>query len=212
MLKSVRQNTEGMRTMSNASFFNPALENQYLETGLNGEFEDLELENLEGLSMETLEGNFEGEGENWELGSMEAGSFEGETFEGDRFLGGLLRRLAPRIAQTVGGLVAGGPGANIARQIAGAVLREQQMEMNGEFTGEFSNEFAGEFAGEFSGEGEGQFETMLEASGISMEVLGEMAQLAEMAAEATNEQEADRFFGAIANLAGQILPNLLCEA
>lgn len=177
--------------MSNTSYFNPAFENQYLESELfDGEiFEDREFGNpegmaMEGLSMENPEMSFE-DGETWESGNM----------EGDRFFGGLLRKIAPQIAQSVGGALAGPTGANIARQIASTVLNEQQME----------------YSGEFVGENETQLEAILEASGVNMEILGEMAHYAELAAETNNEQEADRFFGAIANLAGQILPGLLGE-
>jgi hypothetical protein len=183
--------------MSNASYFNPAFENQYLESNLfdgeifeNGEFGNPEAGSLEGFSLENPELSYEDNeyGEYGEVGNM----------EGDRFLGalgGLFGKIAPQIAQAIGGALAGETGAGIAQEIAENVLNEQQME----------------FSGELAAEGEAQLEAILESSGVSMEILGEMAHYAELAAETLNEGEADRFFGAIANLAGQILPGLLGE-
>lgn len=205
---------------------NSAYENQYLE---NDRY-NMEIGNLE--SMESLfenneRGDFEDSetmlenGENWELGelgesgenweageigeSWEAGQFEvGQNesqfegqyegqYEGDRFVGGLLRRIVPQVAGMVGNQLAGQQAGQLAQALANNVLREVALEGDRELNPEANPE------------------AQMEAIGIDREVLAEMAYLAEQAAAAESLQEADRFFGAIANLAGQILPNLLGE-
>jgi hypothetical protein len=187
--------------MSSASYFNPAFENQYLENDqfdMEGDFEDLEYENLEGSDPEgySLEDELSYEdGEDGEMGELEGDQFSfGRIF---RKITPVLKMFAPKVASLVGGAVGGPAGAAIANRIASAVAREQE-EM--------------EYSGEYLGEEETQFESMLEASGLNMEILGEMAHYAELAAQTENEAEADQFIGAIANLASQILPNLLGES
>lgn len=187
--------------MSNASYFNPAFENQYLENDnfdMESDFEDLEYESLEGTDPEGF--NLEDElsyedGEDGEMGSLEGDQFSfGRVF---RKFAPVLKKFAPKVASLVGGAVGGPAGAAIANRIASAVAREQQ-EL--------------EYSGEYLGEAEAEFEAMLESSGINMEILGEMAQYAELAAQTENEAEADQFIGAIANLASQIVPSLLGES
>lgn len=186
--------------MSNASYFNPAFENQYLESDqfdMESDFEDLEYESLEGTDLEgfSLEDELSYEdGEDGEMGSLEGDQFSfGRIF---RKIAPVLKKFAPKVAGLVGGAVGGPAGAAIANRIASAVAREQEQM---------------EYSGEYLGEDETEFETMLETSGVNMEILGEMAHYAELAAQTENEAEADQFIGAIANLASQILPGLLGE-
>lgn len=192
--------------MSNNSTF----ENQYLE---NDRY-NMEIGNLE--SMESLFENYErgdfedgemmledgenwelGEsGENWEAGQFEVGLNEGQfegQYEGDRFIGGVLRRIVPQVAGIVGSQLAGQQAGQLAQALASNVLREVALEGDRELNPEANPE------------------AMMEALGVDREVLAEMAYLAEQAAAAESLQEADRFFGAIANLAGKILPSLLGE-
>jgi hypothetical protein len=90
----------------------------------------------------------------------------------------------------VAGSAIGGPaGGQIAGALAQRVLREA--EMMGDF------------------EYEGDPEAELESMGVSPTLLAEMHNLAELAAEAETEEEADGFIGAIASLASSVLPSLL---
>lgn len=181
--------------MRNGNYFNAAYENQYLESDHfdpeGGDFEDMEL---------LLEDQEDGELEDMELVYEDPETWETGDYEGDQFLGGLfriakplLRQVVPQIATAVGGKLAGQRGAGIANMIARNVLREAEME------------------GDHELDPEGDPESELEALGINPEVLAEMAYYAQQAAETDNEEEADHFIGAIANLAGQILPSLLGE-
>ncbi|MBI5668078.1 MAG: hypothetical protein HZC41_08720 [Chloroflexi bacterium] len=181
--------------MKNGAYFNAAYENQYLESDHfdpeGGDFEDMEmlLGEEEDSSLEDMELVYE-DPETWETGEP----------EGDQFIGGLfkiakplLRQVVPQIATAVGGKLAGQRGASIANMIARNVLREAEAE------------------GDHELDPEGDPESELQALGVNPEVLAEMAYYAQQAAETDNEEEADHFIGAIANLAGQILPSLLGE-
>jgi hypothetical protein len=59
---------------------------------------------------------------------------------------------------------------------------------------------------------EAESESDMEQAGVNPEVLYEMSYYANLAAEADNEAEADLFMGAVANLAGNLLPQLLNES
>ncbi len=170
-----------------SNYFNP--ENQYLEQGMfeGGDFEDMEY------------GGYQGEGEqNWEGLDHEDGEY---AYERDEFLGALksgfnfakpfLRPLAMQAAQHLGGKLAGAQGAQLAKAIAGRALRE------------------GDHEGLY--ESESDPETLLQEMGGDMEIYNEMAHYATLAANTENDHERDYFIGAIANLAGTLLPKLLGE-
>jgi hypothetical protein len=179
--------------MKNHDFYNPAMENQYLEQAdmldYEGNFEDMELEDVLG----------ELEGELGELGGLN-GEFESfGDHEGDQFFGGLkkafklakpfLRPLAMNAARVIGSSFGGPAGAALAQRAATMALREAEAE----------------------GEFEGESESDMEQAGVNPEALYEMSYYANLAAEADNEAEADMFLGAIANIAGNLLPQLLSE-
>jgi hypothetical protein len=176
--------------------------------------ESLDMEDLEGIELESLgmdgEGGWDGEGiveesagvdlESYVMGET---SWDGEDGEGDQFVGSLIKKgvravgkaakqggapllknLAQQAAQVAGGAIAGPTGANIARQIAGQVLREAE-----------------------SGDYEGDYEDF-ESFGGDQEVLDEMNYYAAMAAESESEAQADQFLGAIAGLAGPLIKSV----
>lgn len=181
--------------------------------------ESLDMEDLEGIELESLgmdgEGGWDGEGvleesaggdlESYVMGETSWDGEDGEVGEvGDQFLGSLIRKgvkavgqaakrggapmlknLAQQAAQVAGGAIAGSTGANIARQIAGQVLRETE---SGDYEEESSESFA--------------------APGGDMEVLDEMNYYAAMAAESESEAQADQFLGALAGLAGPLISGL----
>jgi hypothetical protein len=167
------------------------------------EYELYELEDLEDLEDEGLFEDYEDYEDYEDFEDYE--DLEGDPFIGKWFkkakqavsrvargpLGGVLKGLARKAAQVAGGAIGGPAGASIAGAIANRVIRE--------------SEFEGEY------EMEGDFEAEFEAEGGDLEVLGEMEYLSEMAAEAESEAEADQFIGAIANLAGSLLPSLIGE-
>jgi hypothetical protein len=173
------------------------------------DMEDLETFDHESMGAMNGEGAWNGEEEaDPFLGDIVGGLLgesDMEDLEGDQFLGSLIRKgvqrigrvakqagvgapllknLAKQAAGVAGGAIAGRTGANIAGQIANQVLRE----------GDFEDE----------SDGEGDYESL----GGDPEVLEEMHYNAAMAAESDNEEEADQFIGAIANLAGPLLKNL----
>jgi hypothetical protein len=173
------------------------------------DMEDLETFDHESIGAMNGEGAWNGEEEaDPFLGDIVGGLLgesDMEDLEGDQFLGSLIRRgvqqvgrvakqagvgapllknLAKQAAGVAGGAIAGRTGANIASQIANQLLRE----------GDFEDE----------SDGEGDYESL----GGDPEVLEEMHYNAAMAAESDNEEEADQFIGAIANLAGPLLSNL----
>jgi hypothetical protein len=155
------------------------------------------------------DGTYEGD---WE-GDWEAGDFEDEMdpfdmedpdpFLGDVFnagrkvartagraLSGGLPNIARQLATTAGGAIAGQRGARIGQGVADAVLNNLDWE-----TSDMEEESAAI--------------SDLEAIGADPQVLQEMSHLATLAAEAESEAEADQFLGAIAGLAGKILPQVL---
>jgi hypothetical protein len=106
-------------------------------------------------------------------------------------VGGILKNLARKAATVAGGAIAGPAGASIASAIANRAIREEEY-------GESDYE-------------EADFEEY-EAMGGDPDVLAEMEALADMAASTDNEEEADQFLGAIASLAGSVLPSLLGDS
>lgn len=175
--------------------------------------EALDMEDLEGIEPESLgmdgESSWDGEGivEESAVGDLESyvmgeTGWDGEDGEGDQFVGSLIKKgaqaigkaakrggapllknLAQQAAQVAGGAIAGQTGANIARQIAGQVLRESE---SGDYEDYEDNE----------------------SFGGDMEVLDEMNYYAAMAAESESEAQADQFLGAIAGLAGPLIKSV----
>lgn len=190
-------------------------------------YEDLEdMENFEDeLAYEDELGGLLEDGEMWEdledeySYEDEAGLFESwedmETdgyFEADPFIGklvkkagrvikkaargpvgGVLKNLAKQAAQVAGGAIGGPAGAKIASTIANQVIRESEEE------------------GEWGESYETDPESDLEVMGGDLEIFEEMEYLAALASETDNEEEADQFIGAIANLAGPLLSSLMGE-
>jgi hypothetical protein len=170
------------------------------------ELEELELEDLEAESMYEDYEDFEDfedledyeDLENYEdyeadpfLGSWARKAVRGIKKVASGPVGGILKGLAKKAATVAGGAIAGPAGAKIASMIANRAIRES----------EYESEF----------EEEGEFEAEFEAAGGDPTVLAEMEYLANLAAEAPTDQEADHFIGAIANLAGNLLPGLVGE-
>jgi hypothetical protein len=173
------------------------------------DLEDLESFDHESMGVMDGEEEFDGEAEGDPFIGDIVGGLLGESdtedLEGDQFIGKLIRRgvrqvgrvaqqagvgapllkhLAKQAATVAGGAIAGRSGANLAGQIANQILRE----------GDFEDE----------SDGEGDFEAL----GGDPEIVEEMNYHAAMAAESDNEDEADQFIGAIANLAGPLLKNV----
>jgi hypothetical protein len=146
--------------------------------------EGFEGETMDGFDYE-LTDPFEGENADPFLGGLVSGL--SGALSGP--LGGMLKGLAGRAAVAAGRAIGGPQGAQIAGSIADRVLREQ--EMGGDF------------------EASSDFEAQLASIGGDMGVLREMAQLSGMAAQAGSPRQADQFLGAIASLAGNLLPGLL---
>lgn len=149
-----------------------------------------------------------------ELEDLEMEDYEDfENIEADPFIGGALRkarRLAGRVARlpipksvlqrvaragagALGTAIAGPGGGALATRIANQALREAAYE------GDYESEM----------EGEAAFEAQFEAVGGDLEALYEMEYYAGLAAEAENEAEADEFIGALAGLAGKVLPKAI---
>jgi len=63
--------------------------------------------------------------------------------------------------------------------------------------------------GDFEDEAEGDWEVELEAAGADMELLGEVSALAEMVAEAESLEEAEQFWGMLAQAAVPLIGNLV---
>lgn len=153
----------------------------------------------------TYEGDYEGD---WESGDFEdemdpfdmedPDPFLGDVFKvgrrvartAGRALSGGLPDLARQLATKAGGAIAGQQGARIGQGVADAVLNNLDWE-----TGDMEEESAAL--------------SDLEAMGADTQILQEMSHLATLAAEAESEAEADQFLGAIAGLAGKILPQVL---
>lgn len=161
-----------------------------------GDYETTDLEEL-------MESDGVYEGEDWEGESDfedEAESFDLE--DPDPFLGdivraipgpakGLLKGLAGQAATYAGNAIAGQRGAQIGRTIANRVMSNLNWE---------SSDFEEEAEASF-----GDFESV----GGDTQVLQEMSHLANLAAESQNPAQADQFLGAIAGLAGKLLPQLI---
>jgi hypothetical protein len=160
-------------------------ENQYLESDLF----DLETDH-EDYEIVDHEGDFE-DFEDFE--DMEVYE-DMEDYEGDQFIGKALKRfvkpLAVQAAGALGSKLLGPQGGRLAQSIASRVLREAEAE------------------GDFEGESEAEFEAEFEAAGGQMQLLYEVA---DAAANAETDQEADMFLGALANIAGAVIPKLLGE-
>jgi hypothetical protein len=107
-------------------------------------------------------------------------------------MGGMLKNMAQRAAVEAGRAIGGQGGARMAQSIAQRCLREAEMD-GGEY--EAMDDFEGELA----------------SIGGDPTVLQEMTHLAGMAAKAKTPQQADKFIGAIASLAGNLLPSLTGE-
>ena len=99
----------------------------------------------------------------------------------------MLKTMAQQAAKCAAGAVAGQPGVKAIRQVVSQALKESEY---GDYESDVSYE-------------------SLEALGVDPEILDEMHYNAAMAAEAESDEEADEFIGAIANLAGQVLPGLV---
>jgi hypothetical protein len=140
-------------------------------------------------------------------GEEEFGELEGFDYEDpesdleDPFIGdilksipgpirGALKGLARQGATYAGNAIGGQTGGRIGRGIADSVLRNINWE-------------SGDF--EATQDPFGDFETV----GGDMRVLQEMSHLATLAAEAPSAAQADHFLGAIAGLAGKLLPGIL---
>lgn len=163
-----------------------------------GDFEATDYEEL-------MEGDGLYEGGDWEGGDFEDDleeSYEAYDMEDpDPFLGDFVRSIPSpvraglkgfaRHAATYAGRAIGGQrGANIGRGVANAVLRNIDWE-----GGDFEDE-----ADPF-----GDFEMV----GGDTQVLQEMSHLATMASQATDPEEADQFIGALAGMAGKLIPQVL---
>ncbi len=175
-------------------------------------YESLELEELDTLyedPEEMLElGDFTGESAYEvfeEEDSPDYYEFEDDP-EADPFFGGVfpplggriakrlhrrLRKMARRAARVAGASVLGPMGGQLAGRIANQVIREAEMDFEAEL------------------DPEGDFEAEFASLGGDPEILMEMEYYANLAAETESEAEADQFFGALASLAGQLLPTLL---
>ncbi len=103
---------------------------------------------------------------------------------------GALKGLARKGAVCAGNAIGGQRGGRIAGGVADAVLRNLNWE-SAEF--ELEDDPLGEF----------------EAMGGDIQTLQEMAKVASKAAQAPSKQQADRFIGALAGMAGKLLPGVL---
>jgi hypothetical protein len=181
-------------TFGSRIFFSLYVRRHEMSSYPYGSYEANDLEDL----MES-DGMYEQE---WESGS----DFEdeGDPFDienPDPFLGDLvnaiprsvrgpLKDLARKGATLAAGAIGGQRGARIGQGVADAVLNNMNWE-----------------SGDMEDENEplGEFETV----GGDTDILREMSHLASLAAEAESPAQADQFLGAIAGLAGKLIPQLI---
>jgi hypothetical protein len=144
------------------------------------------------------DGTFE---EEWESGDFEDEMDPFDMEDPDPFLGdvfraipgpvrGALKGLARQGAAWAGSAIGGQRGARIGQNVADTVIRNLNFEVG-------------------DMEEESEVVSDLEAMGADTQILQEMSHLATLAANARSDGEADEFLGAIAGLAGKILPQVL---